>query len=221
MTGMPFDHPTHPLPGTLPIFPLAGVLLLPRGRLPLHIFEPRYVAMLEDALAGDRLIGMIQPLDPACRDPAPVLYPVGCAGRISAFRDLEDGRYLVTLTGLSRFRIGRELEEGRGYRRVEPVWHEFADDLTEIAGPPFERTRLLEALPCYFEAHEIVADWDSVRNAPDERLVTSLAMICPLAPNEKQALLEAATLPERAQLLTSLVEMAVDDAKRGGRCVCH
>ena len=218
---MPFEFPPHNLPKTLPIFPLAGGLLLPRGRLPLHIFEPRYVAMVEDALLGDRLIGMIQPFDPACRDDAPVVYPIGCAGRITAFRDLEDGRYLITLTGLCRFRVDREVTGLRGYRRVEPLWDGFLEDLREAPQPPLDRTRLLGALPCYLEEHEIVADWETIKGAPDERLVTSLAMVCPFEPNEKQALLEAPTLGQRAELLTSLVEMAVVDARRGGRCVCH
>ncbi len=221
MTEMPFEASPQNLPATLPIFPLAGVLLLPRGRLPLHVFEPRYVAMVEDALLGDRLIGMIQPFDPACRDDAPVVYPIGCAGRITAFRDLEDGRYLITLTGLCRFRVDREVTGLRGYRRVEPLWDGFLEDLREAPQPPLDRTRLLGALPCYLEEHEIVADWETIKGAPDERLVTSLAMVCPFEPNEKQALLEAPTLGQRAELLTSLVEMAVVDARRGGRCVCH
>ena len=221
MTDMPLDTSPQSLPATLPIFPLAGVLLLPRGRLPLHIFEPRYVAMVEDALLGDRLIGMIQPFDPTSRDDAPVVYPIGCAGRITAFRDMEDGRYLITLSGLSRFRVGRELEGKHGYRRVEPLWADFIDDLREEPDRPLDRSRLLGALPCYLEEHEIVADWETIKGAPDERLVTSLAMVCPFEPNEKQALLEAPTLGERAELLTSLVEMAVVDARRGGRCVCH
>ncbi len=221
MTEMPFDLPPHSLPEALPIFPLAGVLLLPRGRLPLHVFEPRYVAMVEDALLGDRMIGMIQPFDPACRDDAPVVYPIGCAGRITAFRDTEDGRYMITLSGLCRFRVGSELEGKRGYRRVRPVWEGFLDDLREDPEPPLDRARLLGALPDYLEEHEIVADWDTIKGAPDERLVTSLAMVCPFEPNEKQALLEAPTLGKRAELLTALVEMALVDARSGGRCVCH
>ncbi|MEI6558000.1 MAG: LON peptidase substrate-binding domain-containing protein [Rhodospirillaceae bacterium] len=221
MTQMPCELPPHTLPEALPIFPLAGVLLLPRGRLPLHVFETRYVAMVEDVLVGDRLIGMIQPFDPACRDDAPAVYPIGCAGRVTAFRDLEDGRYLITLTGLCRFRVGRELDGRNGYRRIAPVWDGFLDDLHEEPVPPLDRSRLLGALPCYLEDNEIVADWKTITGAPDERLVTSLAMVCPFQPNEKQALLEAPTLGERAELLTSLVEMAVVDARLGGRCVCH
>ena len=221
MTQMPFEATQPNLPEALPIFPLAGVLLLPRGRLPLHIFEPRYAAMVEDALVGDRMIGMIQPFDPTSRDESAPLYPIGCAGKITAFRDLEDGRYVITLTGLCRFRVGRELEGLRGYRRIVPVWDDFREDLREEPERPFDRIRLLDALPCYLEEHEIVADMATIKGAPDERLVTSLAMVCPFEPNEKQALLEAPTLNERAQLLTSLVEMAVADARRGGRCVCH
>ncbi len=221
MTDMPFEALPAGLPPALPIFPLAGALLLPRGRLPLHVFEPRYVAMVEDALLGDRLIGMIQPFDPACRDDTPVVYPIGCAGRIISFRDTEDGRYLITLGGICRFRVGKEIEEKRGYRRVEPVWQSFLDDLRDGPEPPFDRTRLFGALPGYLEEHEIVADWDSLKGAPDERLVTSLAMVCPFQPNEKQALLEAPTLGQRAELLTSLVEMAMVDGQRGGQRVCH
>ena len=218
---MPFEFPPHNLPKTLPIFPLAGGLLLPRGRLPLHIFEPRYVAMVEDALLGDRMIGMVQPFDPACREDAPPVYPVGCAGRITAFRDMEDGRYLISLSGLCRFRIGKELEGKRGYRRIEPLWEGFYEDLQEGPAAPLDRARLMGALPGYLEEHEIVTDWETIKGAPDERLVTSLAMVCPFEPNEKQALLEAPTLGERAELLTALVEMAVADARLGGRCACH
>jgi len=225
MTDKPSD-PVPPcvpaLPGTLPIFPLAGVLLLPRGRLPLHIFEPRYVAMVEDSLVGDRLIGMIQPLNPEATGEAPALYGTGCAGRITAFRDLEDGRYLITLTGVSRFRVDRELEPRNGYRRVTPRWEGFAGDLVDGAPPRFDRTRLFGSLRCYLDVNEIVANWESIEGAPDERLVTSLAMVCPFHPNEKQALLEAPSLVERAELLTSLVEMAVADRRGGKRhASCH
>lgn len=224
MTDTPSGYPpanAPGLPGTLPIFPLTGVLLLPRGRLPLHIFEPRYVAMVEDCLVGDRMIGMIQPLDPETKADAPPVYTTGCAGRITAFRDMEDGRYLVTLTGVSRFRIARELESRNGYRRVEPIWDGFAEDLVDGAEIRFDRTRLFGSLRCYLDVNEIVANWESIEGAPDERLVTSLAMVCPFHANEKQALLEAPSLLERAELLTSLVEMAVADRRGGKRQACH
>jgi uncharacterized protein len=195
---------------TLPIFPLAGVLLLPRGRLPLNIFEPRYLAMTRDALAGDRLIGMVQPSDP--NQPAlgnPPVYPTGCAGRITSFSETEDGRYLITLTGLCRFRIREELQLQRGYRRVVPQWDEFANDLGHAREPGFDRERLIRGLHAYFDRHQVKAEWDAITSVPGERLVTSIAMVCPFEPSEKQALLEAVDLDERAKLLTAIVEMAV------------
>jgi uncharacterized protein len=197
------------LPGILPIFPLTGVLLLPRGRLPLNIFEPRYLAMTRDALAGERLIGMVQPSDPAASGSNPPVYPTGCAGRITSFSETEDGRFLITLTGTSRFRIREELPLLEGYRRVVPDWHEFARDLGSEDEPGFDRERLMRGLKGYFQQHQISADWDSITSVSGERLVTSIAMICPFDPSEKQALLEAPDLGERARLLMAIVEMAV------------
>jgi Lon protease-like protein len=196
------------LPAILPIFPLTGVLLLPRGRLPLKIFEPRYLAMTRDALAGERLIGMVQPSEPGGADPNPPVYPTGCAGRITSFAETEDGRFLITLTGISRFRIGEELPLLDGYRRVVPQWGEFTRDLAGEDEGGFDRDRLLRGLRAYFQQHQISADWDAVTAVPGERLVTSIAMICPFDPSEKQALLEAPDLEERARLLTAIVEMA-------------
>jgi uncharacterized protein len=207
---------------TLPIFPLAGVLLLPRGRLPLNIFEPRYLAMTRDALAGDRLIGMVQPSDP--NQPAsgnPPVYPTGCAGRITSFSETEDGRYLITLTGLCRFRIREELPLHRGYRRVVPRWDEFADDLRNPRKPGFDRDRLIRGLRSYFEKHQIKAEWDAIDSVPGDRLVTSIAMVCPFEPSEKQALLEAGDLEKRAELLTAIVEMAVINRPRDGGSARH
>lgn len=194
----------------LPIFPLAGVLLLPRGQLPLNIFEPRYLAMTRDALGGDRLIGMVQPSDP--NQPAagnPAVYPTGCAGRITSFSETEDGCFLITLTGLCRFRIREELPLLSGYRRVVPRWDEFADDLKNPRPAAFDRDRLVRGLRAYFEKHHIKAEWDAIGSVPGERLVTSIAMVCPFEPSEKQALLEARDLDQRAELLTAIVEMAV------------
>jgi hypothetical protein len=224
---MPVHPPSRPLPSALPIFPLAGVLLLPRGRLPLHVFEPRYVAMVEDSLAGERMIGMIQPTDPASHDQAPTVYATGCAGRITGFRDMENGRYMVTLTGVCRFRIVEELELVNGYRRVTPAWDDYLEDMVDEPGGAcslsqgFDRARLLCSLPGFLDVHDIAADWDTIEGAPDERLVTSLAMVCPFDPSEKQALLEAPTLAERGTLLTSLIEMALVDRRGGGRGACH
>jgi uncharacterized protein len=202
---------------TLPIFPLPGVLLLPRGQLPLNIFEPRYLAMTRDALAGDRLIGMVQPSDP--HQPLggnPAVYPTGCAGRITSFSETEDGRFLIALTGLCRFRIKVELPLEKGYRRIVPQWDQFTRDLRSERGPAFDRERLIRGLRAYFERHQINAEWDAVSSVSGERLVTSIAMVCPFEPSEKQALLEAPDLEARAQLLTTIVEMAVLDRSTGG-----
>jgi uncharacterized protein len=197
------------LPAILPIFPLTGVLLLPRGRLPLNIFEPRYLAMTRDALAGDRLIGMVQPSDPGASGDNPPVYPTGCAGRITSFAETEDERFLITLTGTCRFRIRDELPLLEGYRRIVPEWSGFARDLDSEDEPAFDRERLMRGLKGYFQQHQISADWGAINSVPGERLVTSVAMVCPFEPSEKQALLEASDLNERARLLTAMVEMAL------------
>jgi uncharacterized protein len=202
------DSSAGGLPDILPIFPLTGVLLLPRGRLPLNIFEPRYLAMTRDAMGGDRLIGMVQPADPPVREMNPAVYPTGCAGRITSFSETDDGRLLITLTGVSRFRIKEELPLLSGYRRVVAEWDDFADDRNpDEAG--FDRTRLTQGLRSFFTQRQVEADWSAIDQAPGEHLVTSIAMMCPFAPNEKQALLEAKTLDERARLLTALIEMTL------------
>jgi hypothetical protein len=208
MSEAPDPREARPLPEILPIFPLNGVLLLPRGRLPLNIFEPRYLAMTSDALGSERMIGMIQPNDPAVPGMNPPVYPVGCAGRLTSFSETDDGRYLITLTGVSRFRIREELPLLRGYRRVVPDWEEFASDRGPAGRLNFERARLIAGLRNFFEQRSISVDWDAIEKAPSEYLVTSIAMACPFAPSEKQALLEAADLDARAELLTALVEMA-------------
>jgi Lon protease-like protein len=215
MSRNPFDPPFEHLPPVLPIFPLTGVLLLPRGRLPLNIFEPRYLAMVEDALGAGRMIGMIQPTDPAGRSQAPALYATGCAGRITGFAETEDGRFLITLSGLCRFDVRQELEGARGYRRVEPDWSRYADDLREAKETPLDRPKLLAGLRAYLKATGISVDWDAIGSTPDERLITSLAMICPFGPGEKQALLEAPDLDRRAKLLIGLIEMSILDARDG------
>src|SRR5438132_9652606 len=143
------------LPTILPIFPLPGVLLLPRGRLPLNIFEPRYLAMTRDALAGERLIGMVQPSDPGASGSNPTVYPTGCAGRITSFSETEDGRFLITLTGTCRFRIREELPLLEGYRRIVPEWGEFVRDLESELEPGFDRERLMRSLRAYFQQHQI------------------------------------------------------------------
>lgn len=209
-------HAAPTLPPELPIFPLSGALLLPRGRLPLNIFEPRYLAMVEDVLGGCRMIGMVQPLDqaldpaPECRDTAPPIYGLGCAGRITSFTETDDGRFLITLTGVSRFIVASELDPAPGgYRRVRPSWDHYARDLKCCEKGGLDRPRLLAALRPYFKGHGLSAEWAAMEGAPEELLVNSLAMICPFLPCEKQALLEAADLTERANLLIALVEMDV------------
>jgi uncharacterized protein len=202
------------LPKTIPVFPLTGVLLLPRGRLPLNIFEPRYLAMTEDALATQhRLIGMIQPTEPEKNAP-PKLFPTGCAGRIISFSETEDGRYLITLAGLCRFSIVEEVETVRGYRRVVADFTRWQPDLQADSTAGVDRQRLLDLLKAYFANASISADWEAIGKTPDDRLVTMLAMICPFEPQEKQALLEAPTLAERCKLMSALMEMAI--LSRGG-----
>ncbi len=203
------------LPPVLPLFPLSGVLLLPQGRLPLNVFEPRYLAMTEAALAAPlRLIGMIQPSEPEAPERPPRLFPVGCAGRITSFAETDDGRYLITLSGVCRFTVGAELAMTDGYRRVTP---DFAPWQSDLAAPPpldLDREHLVSALNAYFKVNHITADLSGVADLPPARLVITLAMICPFDPQEKQALLEAPTLLERARVLIGLLEMAVTDAGR-------
>jgi uncharacterized protein len=216
MSDQPGPRDEIELPAILPIFPLTGVLLLPRGRLPLNIFEPRYLAMTRDSLGGARLIGMVQPSDPQDDNRGggglnPPVYPVGCAGRVTQFSETDDGRYLLTLTGISRFRIKEELTLIEGYRRVVPDWSPFARDRERSGRLNFDRERLIRGLKSYFAQRQIQADFEAIEKAPGEYLVTSLAMACPFAPSEKQALLEAADPDERARLLTTLVEMAATE----------
>ncbi len=190
---MPPFHPTYEaLPAEIPIFPLSGALLLPEGRLPLNIFEPRYLAMVEDALAAGRMLGMVQG-DPAL----PRLgadsqtYKVGCLGRVSSFSETDDGRLLITLTGLVRFRIAEEIAGRRGYRRVRADYAEFAADLDVTAPPPpLDREALLAALRPYFRARGIEANWEAIEQTGEAMLVTTLCMVCPFDVREKQALLE-------------------------------
>jgi Lon protease-like protein len=222
MTGNPFDPVFEELPATIPVFPLTGVLLLPRGKLPLNIFEPRYLNMTLDAMGtACRMIGMIQPSDGESRGKNPELYRVGCAGRITSFNESEDGRLLVTLSGVCRFKIGDELELHRGYRQVKPDWSAFADDLAEEPSVKIDRTRLLQGLRDFFKMQGITANWDAIEQSPDERLVTSLAMVCPFAPIEKQALLEASGTADRAAQMIAMIEMAVLSQTGDGEMARH
>lgn len=202
------------LPETLPIFPLGGVLLLPRSELPLHIFEQRYRNMTRDALAGDGIIGMIQPLDPDAGGSQPPVYPTGCAGRITACRKTDDGRFYFTLVGLCRFRVRDELPLHDGYRRVHADFEPYRGDLSEPPHEVIDRTRLLTALGPYCEKRSIAVNWDAIKSTSDEKVVATLAMLCPFEASEKQALLEASTLAERGRVIIALMEMALLDQGR-------
>ncbi|HWA89297.1 MAG TPA: LON peptidase substrate-binding domain-containing protein [Rhizomicrobium sp.] len=202
------------LPDTLPVFPLSGVLLLPRGQLPLNVFEPRYLAMVDAALKGERMIGMIQPTEPEEKTLKPALSAVGCAGRLSAYRETDDGRYLITLTGICRYRVAEELASETPYRQVRADFAPYAADLAQSEDMDFPRERLIGALRAYLSRRDLKADWQSVMNAPAETLVNALAMLCPFEPAEKQALLEARDWAERVAILVALLEMA--SAATGG-----
>lgn len=205
-------HPRpEDLPESFPVFPLTGALLLPRGRLPLNIFEPRYLALIEEALANGRMFGMIQP-DPQAPPVAAglALYRVGCLGRLSSFSETEDGRYLITLTGVIRFAVAEEYPLQRGFRRVHADFTGFAADLDAIAPMTgFDRPALLAALRASFARRGIEANWEAIDGLADEALVTTLCMACPFEAAEKQALLEAATPADRAAALVTLLQIDI------------
>lgn len=196
------------LPDTLPLFALEGTILLPRARLPLHIFEPRYLAMIEDALkTPHRLIGMIQPVE---GDTSGHLHEVGCAGRISSFTETNDGRYMVTLTGISRFRLGAAQDGFSPYPRATVSWLDYGSDLRRAKHDEgFERATFLPLLRRYLEAEELSTDWDALKEAEDEMLVNALSMLCPFDVEDKQALLEAPTQSARRETLVTLIEYAL------------
>ena len=205
-------HSFSDMPPCLPLFPLTGVVLLPRGALPLNVFEPRYLKLVDDALKTDRLIGIIQPSENPDAVLKPKLSAVGAAGRIVSFRETEDNRYLITLAGLCRFRLTGEAEGDAPYRIGQCDFSSFAGDMAEDgAAADFPRHRLLEALKLYLNHRDLQADWKSVSSAPPEALVNALAMMCPFEPAEKQALLEAPSFGERAATLVAILEMAGGD----------
>lgn len=202
------------LPDVIPIFPLPGAIVLPRGHLPLQIFEPRYLAMLEDSLkTSHRLIGMVQPNGPSEDSP---LHDIGCAGRVSSFAETEDGRYMITLTGISRFKIIQEVEGFTPYLRANVAWQDFHSDLTRGARDSgLQRSEFLDLLRRYLAANDLSTDWDSLKEAGDEMLVNSLAMMCPFDTEDKQALLEARTLANRRETLVTLMEYALHSGSAG------
>ena len=197
------------LPDTLPLFPLPGAIVLPRARLPLHIFEPRYVQMLMDCLKTEtRLIGMVQPR------PLPGgqqgLSAIGCAGRVTQFAETEDGRYMITLTGISRFRLGAEVEGFTPYRRARVDWQAFHADLGPVESDAgFDRDTFLALINRFFLKEKLGTDWPSLREAPPEMLVNALSILCPFSPEDKQALLEAPSLATRRETLAALMEFAL------------
>jgi Lon protease-like protein len=207
------------LADVIPVFPLAGALLLPRGQMPLNIFEPRYVAMIDDALrSGHRLIGMIQP-DTAHpgSESKPNLYKVGCVGRITQIAETGDGRYLLQLTGIARFRIEEELIVDSPYRQCRVTYRPFIGDFTARKGEDeVDRKSLLRALSDFLKANDLKADWDGIENAPNEALVNALAMMSPYGSAEKQALLEAPDLRTRAQILVAVTEIELAKKITGG-----
>lgn len=212
------------LPGRLPIFPLGGALLLPRVQLPLNIFEPRYLDMVDDALKTDRVIGMIQPredgqVDSRAPADAPELYSVGCVGRITSFTETDDGRVLITLSGVCRFTLVEELDTLTRYRIVKPDYSDFLDDLRPGFGEErVDRESVISALRDYLDAHNLKTDWNEINQASSEVLVNSLSMISPYSWGEKQALLEARDLRSRAEILVALTKMALaGDARWSGK----
>ena len=209
MAGLPYYRSVSDLPRAIPIFPLPGALLLPRGSLPLNIFEPRYVSMIEDALKSDRVIGMIQPDEESEDVGSAHCFEIGCAGRIIQFTETDDGRYLITLIGLARYRMIRELPNSdAGYRLIETDYSAFAEDLKSSGGSGvIERATLITNLKQFFRKKQIDADWEAIEKANDETLVTALAMVCPFQPLEKQALLEARDFLDRARTLTTLLQI--------------
>jgi Lon protease-like protein len=214
----PFTPPLSAIPQILAVFPLTGAVLLPGGRLPLNIFEPRYLAMVFDALATGRMVGMVQPLkeggfsgDGVSEEPGqpPAIQPVGCAGRISAFSETPDGRLLITLSGLCRFTVVEELPlDVQGFRRVRADYSRFAHDL-DGEGVELDRPRLLADLRRYFEANNLATDWKSLEQVDDAGLITTICMAAPFDPAEKQALLEAENPTLRGKLLIAFLEQAV------------
>ncbi|SFB06661.1 hypothetical protein SAMN05421688_2696 [Poseidonocella pacifica] len=207
---------TADLPDTIAIFPLPGALLLPRTRLPLHVFEPRYLAMLEDVMkTPHRLIGMIQPHT----EDDSTLHGIGCAGRLTQFSETEDGRYMITLAGVSRFQMLEEIDGFTPYRRAKVEWSAYEEDLQTEAqeDPALDRPHFLGLLRRYFSEQELQTDWDELADAGDEMLIDALSMLCPFHPEDKQALLEAFDLPERRRILIALIEFSLrggDDEER-------
>ena len=200
------------LPDTIPVFPVPGAMLLPRARMPLHVFEPRYLQMFEDCLkTSSRLIGMVQPhKDPQGEEQ---LHTIGCVGRVSQFSETDDGRYMITLNGVSRFRVLAEVEGFHPYRKAQVSWDGFERDLGHAeVDEGFDRPSFMSVLKRFFDANDLQTDWDGLKDAEAEMLINSISMLCPFEPEEKQALLEAPSLTTRRETLMTLIEFSL----RGG-----
>jgi Lon protease-like protein len=216
------ERPDSPaaLPDRIPIFPLAGAILLPGGRMPLNIFEPRYLAMVRDAMKGSRMIGMIQPSDAESDDYEPSVFGTGCLGRVVDFSETGDGRYQIALSGVCRFKVVEELSRDTSYRQVIANYEPFKDDFAAGDGPQnMDREGLMAALKAFLGSRNLKADWDAARGASDTVLVNSLSMVLPMIPAEKQALLEAPTIADRAATLTALMQMAMLEGDDGDASV--
>jgi uncharacterized protein len=209
------------LPQRIAVFPLRGVILLPRATLQLNIFEPRYLAMIEDVLAGSRIVGVIQPERSGGDEESPVgktvdLRRIGCTGRITAYQELDDARLGITLTGIARFEVLDEPATAKPYRICHVAYDRYSEDFSSGVGEDrVDRSNLLRVLRTYLEAHRLRADWRTILNAPSELLVNSLSILAPYGPEEKQALLEAADLKTRAEVLTALAEMELASSESG------
>lgn len=205
------------LPNQLPLFPLMGALLLPHARLPLNIFEPRYLAMIDDCLKTDhRMIGMVQPREVPEDKGEPPLHSIGCAGRLSSFTETENGRYMISLSGISRFRIQSQTAGFTPYIKADVDWDSFRGDLRgSERDEGFDRPKFLATLEKYFDAAELESDWNSLKDADEELLINSLSMLCPFTSSEKQALLEAPSLLTRRETLVTLMEFALQPSDEG------
>lgn len=210
MSHNPFTPKFTDLPGTIPIFPLGSVLLLPHGDLPLNIFEPRYLAMVDDALASHKMIGMIQPDA-----------KMGCAGKITQYSETQDGRYMIMLTGICRFKVAEELSVTTPYRQIQADWSGFESDFETQHCLDMDRSTLSGLLEAYFEMQGLDCDWGKINSAGDQKLITCLSMICPLEPTEKQALLEAKDCKTRAELFEALIEMVLKSGAHSGGEKAH
>jgi uncharacterized protein len=201
------------LPAIIPVFPLSGALMLPHSQLPLNIFEPRYLNMIDDAMAGDRLVGMIQTVANGDRT-HPALVKVGCVGQIISFSETDDGRYLITLSGLCRFEIDEELTPQTPYRQVRATYQAFPDDLRTLEDrPDFDRAGFLSVLMGFLDHNGLEIDWPGAQAAPSEPLVTSLAAALPFSPAERQALLEAPSPADRCDVLMALMQINAAEAR--------